>query len=171
MNEQDFKDAYKEDLSKLHAPKDLIAKTRQMTAFEEKRYQKEKKKKLYFTSFASAAALLVICLAAYFATRPVQPNVEYGTTIHLGNHESGTEIVLKEQVEVNRLTILPIEFSQKECAEQEISGVQVMITLSKEQYYMAAFEAEDSYIVVKSQITVEEDFVKVMEEILAKYEE
>ncbi len=173
MNEKDFKNSYKENLSGLHAPQDLIAKTKQMAAFEERRYQKEKKKAYYFTSFAAVAALLVICLSVYFVTRPVQPKgqEEYGTTIHLGNKDGGKEIVLDEQVEVNRVTILPMEFSGKDCIEKEIDDIDVMITLLDGQYFMAAFEEEDSYIVVKSGITDEEEFVKLMQEILAEYEE
>lgn len=173
MNEKDFKNSYKEDLSGLHAPTDLIEKTKQMAAFEEKRYQKEKKKTYYFASFATVAALLVICFSVYFLSRPVQPveEGEYGTTIHLGNKDGGKEIVLDEQVEVNRVTILPMEFNGKDCIRQEVDDTDVMITLLDEQYYMGAFEEEDSYIVVKSGITDEEEFVKLMQEILAEYED
>lgn len=173
MNEKDFKNAYRENMSGLHAPTDLIEKTKQRAAFEEKRYQKEKKKAYYFASFASVAALLVICLSVYFVTRPIQPKEqgEYGTTIHLGNKDGDKEIVLDEQVEVNRTTILPMEFNEKDCSKKEIDGIDVMFTLLDEQYYMAAFEEEDSYIVVKSWITDEEDFVKLLQKILAEYKE
>ena len=173
MKEQDFKSTYQNELSQLHAPLDLIEKTKQMAAFEEKRYRMEKKRKHYFTSFATAAALLVICFSVYFMTRPVQQNGqdEQGTTIHLGGHAGDKDIVLEEKVEVNNVTILPMAFNGKDCTEQEVEDVDVKLTLIDGQYYMAAFEEEESYIVVKSQITEKEAFVEVLKEILEEYGE
>jgi len=173
MKEQDFKSTYQNELSNLHAPKDLIEKTKQRALFEEKRYKKEKRRKYYFTSFATAAALLVICFSVYFMTRPVQPNGQegQGTTIHLGGHSGGKDIVLDEKVEVNNVTILPVEFNSKECTEQEVEGKTVKFTLVDGQYYMAAFEEEESYILIKSQITQKEEFVKLLKEIIEEYGE
>lgn len=173
MKEQDFKSTYQNELSNLHAPKDLIEKTKQMAAFEEKRYQREKKRKYYFTSFATAAALLVICFSVYFMTRPVQPNEqeEQGSIIHIGEHAGEMDVTPDENVEIKNVTILPMEFNNKDCTTQEEEGVIVKLTLADGQYYMAAFEEEESYILIKSQITQKEEFMKLLKEIIEEYGE
>lgn len=169
MNDQIFKDEYKNDLSQFRAPKDLIEQTKQVAAMEEKRYQKEKRRKYYYGSFIAAAAVFVICFVTFLGTRPgtMKQEKEYGTTIHLGGHGEGKEIVLGEQVEVEKITILPMEFNAKESWEQEIDGVTVKFAQTKDEYYMAAFEEEEGYILVKAQLKEKESFVEIMQKIIA----
>ncbi len=172
MKEQEFIDVYREDMEKLHAPTDLIKKTKQMAAFEEKRYQKEKKRKYYFVAFATTAALLVICFSFFYLTRPIQQEEmkEQGTAILLGEHNEIEEPAGKE-VEIRTTTILPMEFNNKDCVKENVNGTMVKITLWNGDCYMAAFEGIDGYIVVKSLSSEKEEFVEILEKVVAEYEE
>lgn len=164
MNEHFFKEQYTAETQKLHAPAELIEKTRQRAAEEQRRYAAIRKKRRIYRYAAAAAALLFLCIAAIPLTGILQKEAQQGTTIYLGSQ--GKEIVLQEQVEIEHSYILPVEFTKNTAWEEEIAGVQVRFAVTDTDTCMAAFEEEKAYVIVRSQLTDREAFHSVMEQIL-----
>ncbi|MGN0430994.1 MAG: hypothetical protein ACI4EQ_01400 [Lachnospiraceae bacterium] len=177
MKTTDFSMQYKAELESLHAPKDLIARTKEKVKAESTLEKERKKRRRYIYSSTMAAAAAIIVLVGTFTYRrgeeegavqpqdmqlaaseqeAVQPQedveqteLQMGTTIYLGQNKE--EIYLEEQITIDRTAILPMEFLKNTAWEEEISGKPVKFTLDEEENYVAAYEEAEAYVVIYSQ--------------------
>lgn len=194
MREADFGIQYKEELDTLHAPKALIDATKEKVVAETALEKAGKRKRRYMysvTMTAAAALVLVVGVLAFNGSQKannihgedmqfaadhqesmqaegnIQENgIFTGTTIYLG--ENKDEIYLKEQIEIDRTAVLPMEFLKNTVWEEEISGTQVKFTVDNEGNYIAAYEEAESYVVVYSQIVEETVIKECVQQILAE---
>lgn len=158
--DQSIIDQYKTEISSLHAPKDLILQTKNKISLEKQKIKATKKRKVYYAYAVAAAALLFVCLLAF----PLKDTKQESPKIYLGNQ--GSQIYLGEQIEIMHMSILPLEFSQDTSWTEEIDDIQVIFAIGENNTYMAAFESESTYVVVKGDITKKEDFKELMKQLL-----
>ena len=150
--EQMIEESYRREIEKIHAPEELIARTKEKTAAEEERYAWEKKARRRIYGYgAAAAALLFICVCLIPL---IKPGTGTKAPIYLGNHESTGENA--ESFEVTHAVILPVEFSQDTAWEEEISGITVKFAAGVDGTRMAAFEEEKGYVIISAKMEEEE---------------
>lgn len=169
MKEQEFGIHYKQELQSLHAPEDLITRTKKMAAEEQTLVHTKTKKRLYRygAALSAVAAVLFLCILL-LPNQPAEISSEEGTRIHLGKWEDGKELYFEEQISVDRTAILPLAFLKENAWEEEIAGVQVRFALDENESCMAAFVEDDAYVVIVSKITDKDAFRDVINKLLSE---
>lgn len=154
MKEQEWKDALKQEMYAVHAPDQLKELTKQKVAEEERKLVGTKQKKSWInygiSGFTAVAAILVLfILSSSYISNGVAHKQQEGTKILLGTNNE-KELYLNEQVELERTAVLPVEFIHNDIWEEEIEDTKVLFCNTDEGYYLAAFEEEDAYVIVRS---------------------
>ncbi len=162
--EQSLIDQYKTEINSLHAPNNLILQTKNKMSMEEQRLIQKKKRKVYYGYAIAAAALLFVCLLAFPLTRQWTDTKQESPKIYLGNQ--GSQIFLGEQIEIMHMSILPLEFTRDTSWTEAINDYQVIFAIGDNNTYMAAFESENTYVVVKGEMTKKEDFKEIIKQML-----
>lgn len=191
MNNTEFKTKYQEELNELKAPTDLIAKTKQAVAAEEKKAKDKKNNNRYLYSSLATVAAAFVLFAGVMGFMHIQKDVNItqdenavnesqtgqgdtlfaeddslnGTTIFLGENKG--EIYLEEEIEIDKTSILPIAFLSEGAWEEDINGKTVKFAVEENGYYIAAYEEKDSYVVIYSQLTQADAMKECVEKIVA----
>lgn len=165
MKEQEFTKQYKEELQTMHAPKDLIARTKKMAAGKKRgRYRNTR----YIAFATTAAAAVLFCVLLLPGMLKTAEKGNEGTKIHLGKWEDGKELYLEEQVSLDRVMVLPLAFMSETAWSEEVFGVEVQFAIEEDESYTAAFWENDAYVVISSGITDKEEFRKMINTILSE---
>lgn len=160
MKEEEYIDSFKKETDSLHAPADLIARTKERVAMEEQRLQAEKKRKqkvYYFIT--AAAALLFVCIVTVPFWGLKQAGMEQN--LHLGSYETKQDS--EEGIVFEKVAILPMNFAGAEVETVKINSMEVLLTTDGNGGYMAAYKendsAEDTYVLISSDETDKDTFL------------
>lgn len=169
MKEQDFNSQYKQQLNTLHAPKDLIAHTKELAAREKESLvlKKRRFRYLYATASLAAAAVLLFCIFVP-GMQKTEEKTEEGTKIHLGQWENGKKIYLEDKVSLDRTAVLPLAFMDENTWEEEVCGITVQFVQDEGGKFMAAFREQDAYVVISSEKTDKAAFLKLITKLLSE---
>ncbi|HKM34352.1 MAG TPA: hypothetical protein VJY54_06385 [Lachnospiraceae bacterium] len=172
MREQEWKDTLKEEMNVVHAPDKLIELTKQKVADEEHKLESIRSKKLrisyWINGYTAVAAIFVLfIILSSFIDNRIDLKQQEGTKILLGTN-NGQEFYLNEQVEIEHTAVLPVEFAQKDIWEEEIEDTKVLFCRTDEGYYLATYEEEDAYVIVRSKEKDKEKMKLIIVNILNK---
>lgn len=155
--EQGIEENYRKEIEKIHASKELIARTKEKAAAEEQRYAWEKKRRRRLYGYgASVAALLFLCVCLFPF---VKPDAGTKAPIYAGNHEALEEAA--GTFEISHAVILPMEFLQDTVREEEIAGITVRFAVGADGICMAAFEEEKGYVIISAGME-EQEFIEAV---------
>lgn len=172
--EQDLSNQIREELQTWKAPTDLVARTKEAAAREEARVARHERRKLrhFFSGAAAvaAAAFFVVMIPLAFGQSSGETPTEQsgGTWLRLGTVD-GREVYLEEEVSVERVKVLPMDFRQAE-SEDAIGGVTVQYVRGGNGIWMAAFEDQGDYVVVTARVEDELEMREIMETLLSPAE-
>lgn len=170
---QDLHNQIREELQTWKAPADLVARTKEAVSREEaKAFGHERRKLRHFFKGAAvvvAAAIFVVILPLAFKQPSEETKTEQsGTWLRLGTADD-REIYLEEEVSVERVKVLPMDFRQAE-SEDAVGGVTVQYVRGGNGIWMAAFEDQGDYVVVTARVEDELEMREIMETLLSPTE-
>lgn len=160
MKEQEFRQQYGQEQEALHAPRDLIRRTK-TAAFGRK---SNRIRRIAVLCVTAAAAVLLALLLIPQMNRTGE-NSQEGTRRHLGSGENGKDLFVEEKITVERKAVLPMEFSENSAWKEEIQGVPVRFAYAQGGL-MAAYEEEKGYVIVGAQTTDVETMRDILTQIL-----
>lgn len=169
-----MKEQYQRAFSQIHVPNELLIKTKQAMKAEEQRLgsQAGRAKVISFRVVSVAAAVLAIVLVIPFASGLLkpgsgevvkEPGVQLAGTVHteMGFIAKGNKAE-KRVFTITEADIMPEEWTDLE--EITVAEKQMIITMDEETGFWLAYDAE-SGIVISSEITDKEVFIKELEDI------
>lgn len=135
---------YKEEWKHIHAPAELVALTKEKAAMEE---EKQRRRKMYRRRYlpAAAAVFAVVLLSFPLWKRETGTKSQIPLPPYLGSTEEAPKP--EEEVVLQQMTVLPMEFLQENAWTEELEGVPVK-WVQKDGSYIAAFADEKGYTVV-----------------------
>ena len=172
LNDEELKEAIQKDQNEVHAPSELIAVTKKKIAEAEK-YDKvnhERKSlihKITYIVSACAAILILFVLSTGLSNLEFFAHQQNGTELRLGNHND-ENVFLDDEIEIEKTKVLPIEFQNTVTETLQINHFEVKITCDDNGYYMAVYEEEMNYIVLRSKEDEKEKFILIITKILNK---
>lgn len=165
-------DEIKKEWQKLRAPESLVERTKEAAKQEEAKVAGRRKKMVRYVaggSVLAAAAVLFILITSLDMGRQAKerqvPPMSAGTWLKLGTAAEDKEIYLEEEVSMERVNILPMAFVQAQ-REEIICGVTVLFVRSDAGVWMAAYEEQDTFVVITARVDEEQEMAAIMERIL-----
>lgn len=154
MKDKEWIDAFKQEMNEIHVPDRLKELTKQKVAEENVKYKREKdrRKKISYRigGLTVAAAILVLFIILLpFVNSYRDFKHQEGTKILLGSNQE-KEFYLNEKVEIERTSVLPVEFIKNTVSEEQIENTKVLHCSTDDGYYITAFEDEDAYVIIRS---------------------
>lgn len=147
-----MEESYKKELADIHAPADLIARTKERAAAEEKKQKRQKRYRSVYlpVAAAAAAALTVLCFPVW--NRIAEKKGEKPVSPYLGSaeelQENAEETKNPEEVMLlQQKTVLPMGFLKEDAWTEEFYGIQVKF-VQEGDTYIAAYVEENGYMVV-----------------------
>lgn len=138
---------YKEELRHVHAPAELVALAKEKAAAEEGKQKWQRLRGRMYLPVVAAAAFAVVVLSFPLWQKASTKGLETPVQPYLGSAadmpKSGEEIVLQQ------MTVLPVEFLQENAWTEELEGIQVKF-VQKDSSYIAAFAGGAGYTVISS---------------------
>ena len=169
MKEQEWGDELKRELNAIHAPQELIHLTKQKTLKEKQRIDRMKSTKSRFiygiSGLGAVAAIFVLVILSSFYMSRSNAYDDIGTKLLLGE-KNGQEIYLYDQVEIERTSVLPMEYMQGDVWEEEIENILFKLTCNKDGYFMAAYEEDSTYIIIYSKEKDMNKFIAILNDML-----
>ena len=186
--EEDLKNAVKEEFQALKAPAELVSHTKEAAVREEVKIAVRRKRRIrYFTGGSAlvVAAALVLWISPLALNRQEASQQEWvqseeneaqdaekhlsadssGTWLRLGSIAEGQEIYLEEEVSIDRAKILPMAFQQSEDTET-IGDVTVRYAKNSDGLWMAAFEDRGAYVIIAAQVTDVQEMKTIITKVL-----
>lgn len=162
--ESSMKEYYQKEQNDIHAPKELIAHTKQkmrQAGSEKPGIYNRIPPKLGPLVVVAAAAVLCLLIYPLFLgiSKPSEAQRNTSPSIYLG-------YTAQEGLYMEKAILLPPEFAKAAVEEMEAEGIRLKVTTDKTGCYMAAFIHEDAYMVISSDIKNKEEFVKSVKEYL-----
>lgn len=171
-----MREQYRHEIDNIHAPKDLIERTRQQIQTETRK--KKKAKRHIWIGTAVAACVCITILGGYIYVGKIQNNVEVQTVVfrESSDWETGLSLGGKQDVEDKQTTKIEWEeLDGKENIPEEvlkakpsrIDGKNIYICKEKgTDNYHAAYEEKENYFYVYGKNVTEKEFLIFLRKML-----
>lgn len=173
-----MKKKYQEEMNQVHAPKELIDRTRMSMGIEEKKIRRGDFRWIRFTGImATAAAVILVCLAVSAFFRGTEVPQEQGTQLYLGeinsrapekiNADEKDSTEKKAELEIFSVMQIPDEFKGDLAENTEIEGFPLtFIKDGQTGFYLAILKQQKKLFMVKSEIEDEDYFLEAVRSFL-----
>lgn len=167
-----IEEQYRKEISQIHAPKQLLEKTKQAMKEEEKRLEQQRNAKRLFSfgrvlSAAAAAVLLLSVAAVFIYSRGDKTPAQQEIPLQLSGKQE-PEIGKIEKGNDTGLTVGEVSEMPEECKDIKgmMIGTETVFVIADEETgtFRAYYEKEKICYEVLSDITDEEEFIKALEE-------
>lgn len=172
-----MQEQYRREIDNIHAPQDLIERTKKQMQAEMKRTEKKAKKPMWIET-AVAACICITILGGYIYVGKVRNDVEVGTVAfhEISDWETGLSFGGKENSKDRETTKIEWEeLEKKEDIPKEVLKVKPSKVHGKSVYickekgtdnYHAAYKEEDTYFYIYGKNVPEKEFLEFLKKML-----
>lgn len=165
-----MRESYKKELTDIHAPAELIERTKIRAAAEEKKQKRHKRYRSVYLPAAVAAAGMLIVFCFPMWNRTAEKKGQESVQPYLGSTgeapKSAEETKKPEEVILlQKKTVLPMGFLKEDAWTEELEGIQVKF-VREGGTCIAAYAEENGYMVVSMKTTDLDGFREAVRRLL-----